>query len=104
MCEGVVLELPLRDTKISRVGVRIALVRVKLVERFLLIVLTPTTVGSIHATIDACSICANRCESTTLLESRLTNIHARSEGPCFGEKGWISWFAYYFKKKKITIK
>src|SRR5210317_1434304 len=45
-------------------------------ERLLLVLLCPPTVGSVDATIDTSGIAANRRQATTLLEGRLTNIHA----------------------------
>src|SRR6056300_569358 len=45
-------------------------------ERLLLVLLCPPTIGSVDATIDTGSVTANRRQATTLLESRLTNIHA----------------------------
>src|SRR6056300_1819896 len=45
-------------------------------ERLLLVLLCPPTVGSVDATIDTSGIAANRRQATTLLEGRLTNVHA----------------------------
>src|SRR5210317_601400 len=59
-------------------GVLVTLVRVKLVEGFLLILLRPSTVRSIHTTIDTSGIGAHTRETTTLLEGALTNIHTTS--------------------------
>ena len=52
MCERVVVQLPLGDVEITAVGILITLVCVKLMKRLLLILLRPTTVGGVRATID----------------------------------------------------
>jgi len=76
--ERVVLELTLRDIQRLCVGIRVTLVRVELMERLLLVLLRPTTVRTVHTTVDTRCIRANRRERTTLLESRLTNVHTTS--------------------------
>jgi len=74
--EWVVLELVRGDIETPRVGVFIPLVRVKLMERLALVILCPPTVRGVDTTINTRRIRANRCECTTLLERRLTNVHA----------------------------
>jgi hypothetical protein len=54
------------------------LVRVELVERFLLVVLTPATIRGGNTTINTGRVTTNCCKGTTLLEGALTNIHATS--------------------------
>src|SRR6056300_661802 len=78
MCQGVVHELTLRDIEIAGIGILMTLVGIELVERFLLVLLGPATIRSVHATIDPCGIGANSCQATTLFEGTLTNIHATS--------------------------
>jgi hypothetical protein len=48
------------------------------VERLLLIVLGPTTIGGGNTTIYTSPIGTNGCKTTTLLEGALTNIHPTS--------------------------
>jgi hypothetical protein len=46
------------------------------VEGFLLVVLGPSTIRWTHTSINAGTVRANRCESATLFEGRLSHIHA----------------------------
>ena len=76
MCEGVLLELYLCDIQRIRIWIRVALVSVKLVEWFLLVVLGPATVRCVHAPIYTAGVTPNRRETTTLLQSTFTDIHS----------------------------
>jgi len=78
MGQGVILQLSRCDIECSGVGVFITLVRVELMESVVLILLCPSTVRRIHATIDPGCITSNRCNLPTLLKGTLTNVHTTS--------------------------
>ena len=72
MRQWVVVKLLLRQIQIPRVWIFVALVSIELVERLLLVLLSPATIRSIDTTVDASSIAANSCQITT----GLGNIHS----------------------------
>jgi len=76
MREGVVLKLPLGNFQIIHVGITLSLVSVELMVRFLLIVLSPSTVRGVNATVYTAGVTTDSRHCATLLQSTLTNIHA----------------------------
>jgi hypothetical protein len=89
--EWVVLELVRGDIEASRVGVFITLVCIKLMERLALIILCPSTIRTVYATIDPSRIGTNRRECTTLLQSAFANIHATRVAHTVGLTTTILW-------------
>src|SRR6056300_1534827 len=91
MSKRVVLELTLRDIEATCIGVFMTLVGIELVERFLLVLLCPTTIRTVNTAVNTCGIRANSCQATTLLEGALTNIHATSVTHTVGLTTTILW-------------
>ena len=72
MRQWVVVKLLLRQIQIPRVWVFVALVSIELVERLLLVLLSPATIRSVDTSVDASSIGTNSCQVTT----SLGNVHS----------------------------